>query len=551
MDIRIRRLRAGDKSDSLSHSFPSSRPSCFQQCLDSSTDSIPDSLHSPKFVGQYRKLPTHSECDVCQNVNKDSVNLKCLHTFCPHCIETHSIFKNGCPVCVSVSADIDDSDDKPDDSSADEDFIFGNNENEGVILEELIDTLELDVLRNVETKRDAVKKEIDRLNHDIDKEIGKVREYAQNLKILIDQRAEAMIKSATESHTRHCEELSRQMKTLEDFIASIRQCIEEHRHNVHWLTMTDIETKRTAENRMKNLLKLSQQVTEENVHIKFNSKPLNDATVELMGKVGVRVFLSRPLTVNLCKTFQFPGAVHSICPVNNRHAWIGYRNFIQLCSKTGSHGSVIDVGEDVHDICDDGRKNLLIACHSSIKRYDVHGRLTTLFNCDETPRGITCKENGHLVVCIGSNVITFTQDGKQVSVFEKGAGVALKMPYKVSINVNGDICVSDYQSVCGEVVVFESSGKPKTKLRTEGMAPRGLVCNMQGIMYITDFRSDRVNLYSTHGHFLQTLVSASEHSVSGPLSVALDACGDLWIGDWKRKVRIYTQTASDSCVVED
>lgn len=548
MDIRVRKLRNGEKVESLSRSFPASgKPSCFQQCLNTSTESIAsDRCRSPKF-GQYRKLPTHSECDVCNVFDKDAVNLKCLHTFCPQCLEKHKISKNGCPVCVSPVGDSEHDDYTFSEKFGppNDDLLFLDFENESSpkeeSLDQLVDTLEFEVLSNLEDRQTATQTEIERLQIDVEKEIIRINEYVRNLKELIDKRAEMMIKNAKDSKIRHTCELTRQKKIIEDFINRIKDCVVSYRNSTNWMCFND-ESKKKLDNSVRNLVKLSDQVTEENVHIKCTAKPLSDSILDFMGKVGVRVFLAQPLVSNLFQTFQFPGAVHSICPVNSQQAWIGYQNYIQLCSKSGHRNRPVDVGEDVHDITSDKKGNVLIACHSSVKCLNSANDLRVLFSCRKTPQGIAVLDNGNIVTCIGNEVVEYNTKGELVSVFGNTHAVELRMPYKVAVNTDGDVCVSDYQSSAGEVVVFESSGRLKAKLRTEGMAPRGVACSLQGIIYVADFRADRINLYSSQGHFLHTLVSSNTDGLCGPLSIAVDDSGDLWIGDWKRKVRIYNQT---------
>lgn len=548
--IRARKLRNEEKTESLSRSFPTSvKPNCFQKCLNTSTDSIvSDVCRSPKF-GQYQKLPTRSECDVCQVLTKDTTNLKCLHTFCSKCLEIHKIFKNGCPVCARFSENNQDEHVLMDEKSGvpNDDLIFSNFDSEQIeeeSLEGLVDTLQFEVLPNVEARHKAIQDEIERLSIDVDKEIARIHDYVHNLKTMIDKRAENMVRNANESRARHCSELSRQMKTMETFTNRIKECVERHRNHMNWLQSGDSNAKKHATNSLSNLVKLSELVTEENVHIKCTCKPLTEASVDFMGKVGVRVFLAKPLIASLCKTFQFPGAVHSICPVNSDQAWIGYQHFIQLCSKTGNRYPPIDVNDDVHDIASDKKGNILIACHSDIKLLDTSNELKTLFHCNKTPQGIAVLDDGNIVACVGKEVVVYSPEGETISVFGDANTGDMKMPYKVVVNATGDICVTDYQSSAGEVAVFDSGGRPKAKVRTEGMAPRGVACNVQGIIYVADFRADRVNLYSPQGHFLHTLVNSNSDGLSGPLGIAVDDGGDLWIGDWKRKVRVYGQSVA-------
>ncbi|KAL4228318.1 hypothetical protein ACF0H5_013749 [Mactra antiquata] len=549
MDIRVRKLRITDKANTLSRSFPTSgKSNCFNQCLSSSRESLTsEGCRSPK-LGQYRKLPMKSECDVCQILTTDATNLKCLHSFCSRCLEQHKIVKNGCPVCERNDLDsnnveldhVSENNDSPNDE-----FYFGEQDTElnEETIEELIARLELEVLSGVDEKHSALLKAIDQLNSDAEKEITRIHEYVKHLKSMIDARAETMIRSIIESKERHSAELSRQKKSIEDFITQIHDCIKQHRQTIDWLSFYDANSRKKVERSMKDLIHLSDQISAENVHIRFITKPLCDGTLDIMGKVGVRVFLERPLTCELFSAYRCPSAVHSICPINSNEAWIGYQKYIQLYSKTGTRlCKPIDMGEDVHDIASDTHGKVYIACHSNIKLLNESNNFTTLFHCAKTPQGIAVQKNGNIVTCNGSDVVIYNPEGHVVSTFGGASTSDIKMPYKVYINTNDDICVSDYQSSSGDVVVFDASGKVKAKMRTDGMTPRGVACSKQGIIYAADFRSDRINMYSANGHFLQTAVTSSMCGLSGPLSIAVDPSGDLWVGDWKRTVRVFTQS---------
>ncbi|KAL4237227.1 hypothetical protein ACF0H5_001945 [Mactra antiquata] len=125
------------------------------------------------------------------------------------------------------------------------------------------------------------------------------------------------------------------------------------------------------------------------------------------------------------------------------------------------------MGEEVHDIASDTHGKVYIACHSNIKLLNEFNNFTTLFHCAKTPQGIAVQKNGNIVTCNGSDVVIYNPEGHVVSTFGGASTSDFKMPYKVYINTNDDICVSDYQSSSGDVV-FDAFGKVKAKMRTDG-----------------------------------------------------------------------------------
>lgn len=549
MDIRIRKLKGTESSSGLSRSLPTSRTfpvtsksSCFPQCLNTSTDSLnSNSCRSPK-LGQYRKLPNKSECDMCHEVLKDVTNLKCLHSACSRCKAKWKIETSGCPLCMADTSDSHSScstDQTSDTHLSAEDLIFDDLDLEKDVehIDHLIYRLETDVLKTLTDKHKQTKDEQIQLTKDAKEQVDKINDHVERLKRLIDEKAENLIKLVQESHTRHMKELEHQERVLRDFKDKLRESLENYRK---CNTGGSDNLRQKLEESVRQLSSLSEKIATEDIHIRFSVKAPTDAALDsLVGKVGVRVFLLSSLRTALVHTLTFPATVQAVCPINSHQAWMGYQTCVQLCSKHGSTGPQIDVGNDVQDLCLDENGDLLIASHTSVKVLRDNS-VQTLFSCTEPPHGIACRKDGAIITCVRNRVIVYNKEGSQLSEFQCSGSGDLKMPFKVALNINGDVCVTDFQSTTGDVAVFNNSGQMLAKIRTDGMAPRGIACSNQGFIYVSDFRSDRINVYSTHGHFLQSIVTSSQ-GLSGPLSIALDPSGDLWVGDWKRKVRIFSQ----------
>lgn len=553
MDVRLRKLKNEDSSAMLSRSLPTSRTfpvtnktSCFQQCLNSSTDSLNSAgCRSPK-LGHYRKLPNRYECDMCHMTLKDVTDLKCFHSACSKCLEKWKIEQNGCPLCRKYPSGSQNSSNSESERSngtqhhSAEDLIFDDLDldAESESIEELVNRLETEILKNLCDKHAELKNEQSLIVKDAKEQIEKINEHVRNLKILIDKKAETLIKLVQDSKTRHLKELEQQDTHLKQFQRQVQDSLKHFRGS----NSDSDEGKRKAEDKLREMAKLADQIVTENIHIRYNVKPPSDVVLDnLVGKVGVRVFLGKCLKPQLIKMHVVPAVVQTVCPINSQQAWVGYQSCVQLCSKTGHRAPALDLGEDVQDMCLTDSGDVLVACQSSVKVIHGNKLIETLFPCPEPPRGISCMKNGYIILCSGNKVNIYSKQGEKISELD-GNGIGnTKIPFKVATNVNGDICITDFHSTTGDVAIFNSSGEVFARIRTDGVAPRGLSCSHQGWIYVCDFRADRINMYSPHGHFLQTILT-STHGLSGPLSVALDPCDDLWVGDWKGKVRIFSQS---------
>lgn len=545
MDIRIRKMKAEESSAQLSRSLPTSRTfpvtnktSCFQRCLNVSTDSLnSNTCRSPK-LGHYRKLPNQSECDICHVLTKDVSHLKCFHSVCGKCFEKWKIEQTACPVCMNEISDSSSS--TYDNHHSVEDLMFDDLDldKETENIDDLIRRVEFDVLKGLKERHNELLNEQTQLIKDADEQINKINDHVKNLKSLIDKKAESLIKLVKDSRIRHMKELEQKEEIFNEFIKQVENSVRQYKATEN----NTEELKQRSEDLVRQLARLSEQIATENIHIRYNVKPVTDNVLDvIVGKVGVRVFLEDTIHAVLQQTHVLPAAVTCICPVNAHQAWVGFQTFIQLCSKNGYRAPAVDLYENIQDACVDENGDVLVACESSVKLVKNNVDVRTLFVCDNSPLGIACTKDGTIVMCIKNKVVLYNKQGEIISELQGNGLGDMKVPYKVATNVNGDICVTDFQSVNGGVAIFNSSGHVLARIRTDGMAPRGITCSHQGLIYVCDFRADRINVYSAHGHFLRTVATAS-HGLSGPLSAALDPSGDLWVGDWKRKVRIFHQT---------
>ena len=251
------KLSRADKEEGgmhVSKSFPTGGVNCLHRCIEGngSSDTLSSvGYRSPK-LGRYRKIQNYSDCDVCHVTNEDLTNLKCLHTFCSKCISTNEINKNGCPVCNNLCSGRGNRL-CPKSSNRFPGFDLGSEkyspekemvapplmtlcllEMDGydVPLENTLAKLEGHVLREVETRYDSIKEELQTIEADAESEINKIREHVDNVKLLLDRKSEAMIKNIRESKVRHCGELQRQEKFFQATLEKVKKLIKQCRNIV-------------------------------------------------------------------------------------------------------------------------------------------------------------------------------------------------------------------------------------------------------------------------------------------------------------------------------
>uniref|UniRef100_K1QG19 B box-type domain-containing protein n=1 Tax=Magallana gigas TaxID=29159 RepID=K1QG19_MAGGI len=109
----------------------------------------------------------------------------------------------------------------------------------------------------------------------------------------------------------------------------------------------------------------------------------------------------------------------------------------------------------------------------------------------------------------------------------KGQGL-YKLPHYITENINGDICVSDYDKA---VVVVDKSGQHRFSYTGQGsrFIPYGICTDVLGHILVCDDISETVHLLNQDGQFLSLLLTPQQ-GVDYPLSVCVDDENNLWVG---------------------
>nr|XP_034305774.1 uncharacterized protein LOC105326173 [Crassostrea gigas] len=110
----------------------------------------------------------------------------------------------------------------------------------------------------------------------------------------------------------------------------------------------------------------------------------------------------------------------------------------------------------------------------------------------------------------------------------KGQGL-YKGPHYITENINGDVCVSDYNK--DAVVVVDKSGQHRFSYTGQGLGftPYGICTDVLGHILVCDQNSKTVHLLDQDGRFLSLLLT-KQQGVMLPISLCVDDENNLWVG---------------------
>uniref|UniRef100_K1QQL4 Tripartite motif-containing protein 2 n=1 Tax=Magallana gigas TaxID=29159 RepID=K1QQL4_MAGGI len=103
------------------------------------------------------------------------------------------------------------------------------------------------------------------------------------------------------------------------------------------------------------------------------------------------------------------------------------------------------------------------------------------------------------------------------------------LPHYITENINGDVCVSDYDKHA--LVVVDKSGQHRFSYTGQGSEfnPYGICTDVLGHILVCDDISETVHLLDQDGQFLSLLLT-EQQGVKYPYSVCVDDENNLCIG---------------------
>ncbi|KAL3873039.1 hypothetical protein ACJMK2_036201 [Sinanodonta woodiana] len=247
--------------------------------------------------------------------------------------------------------------------------------------------------------------------------------------------------------------------------------------------------------------------------------------------------------------------VTSLCPVSESEAWVVWHwgPQIHLVNKDGELKKTVDTGCKVDDISVDFDGNLVLSCFETkcLKRLDENYEVKQVIQLELVPRGFRFTSLDEIVVCCVQNIhhrngdtcslLKINAENDNV-VSEIGDPTQFIQPWRIAININGDICVSDRNK--GTVSIFDPRGKLKTTYcgpkdgTRHAFAPHALCCDSFGQIFVVDYSNHTVHVLDPLGRFRGFMIMDTElekraifMGTSSPFSIGIDKMGHLWVGN--------------------
>lgn len=192
---------------------------------------------------------------------------------------------------------------------------------------------------------------------------------------------------------------------------------------------------------------------------------------------------------------------------------------------------------------------------TSVKKFTSSDSVVILaeFPKDSTVHCLNVSNDDHIIVC-HSKVqdrkprTCITQlDEHGVQLKSVMLGMTYRHPYRFCHNITGDTplldlegpgisrgCVRVVNSDLKHVATYAGAIGPKP---SETFEPRGICCDAEGHIIVTDCRNHAVHLLDVKGKYKQ-LILTHKDGIRHPLSVTLDRNGLMWIGCLYGKVHV-------------
>ncbi|XP_052692032.1 uncharacterized protein LOC128170098 [Crassostrea angulata] len=113
-----------------------------------------------------------------------------------------------------------------------------------------------------------------------------------------------------------------------------------------------------------------------------------------------------------------------------------------------------------------------------------------------------------------------------------------RIPFYITENINGDVCVSDFNKHA--VVVVDKSGQRRFSYtgQSSTFTPCGIYTDVLGHILVCDDDSNTVHLLNQDGRFLSLLLT-QQTGIKYSCSVCVDDDNNLWVGQWGNIVKVY------------
>ncbi|XP_065938505.1 E3 ubiquitin-protein ligase TRIM71-like [Magallana gigas] len=288
-------------------------------------------------------------------------------------------------------------------------------------------------------------------------------------------------------------------------------------------------------------------------------KPMETASTELKltgkqdrEKSDVKQTLSLSSAVTKVREFKVPGVsrVYHISLGKSGRLWVS--DYIGNLFQTDLQGNKLQMirtsgeSEGYHTVTQGGGLIYTEKYHKVINRITPDNSITEFIKTgDWTPFSLHSSHiNGNMLVGMRKyeevKVTRYNKTGTEIQNIQrdnKGQELYSRPDY-ITENINGDVCVSDYNKHA--VVVVDKSGQHRFSYTGQGSGfnPFGICTDVLGHILVCDVISKTVHLLDQDGQFLSLLLT-SQQGVHIPCSVCVDDENNLWVGDVANTVRVY------------
>ncbi|XP_034308327.2 tripartite motif-containing protein 3-like [Magallana gigas] len=259
-------------------------------------------------------------------------------------------------------------------------------------------------------------------------------------------------------------------------------------------------------------------------------------------KADVKQTLSLSSSVTKVREYTVPG-VNNVCHISlgkSGRIWVSnrYGDLVQTdlqgnqLQKIQTNGRI----EGYHTVTQDGDLIFTDKVNKVINSITPDNTITGFIKTgDWRPLSLHSSYiNGDILVGMYTDeegkVTRYNKTGTEIQNIQrdnKGQGL-YSCPHYITENINGDVCVSDYNN---GVVVVDKSGQHRFSYTCQGsgLNPYGICTDVLGHILVCETYSNTVHLLDQDGQFLSLLLTPQQ-GIKRPRSVCVDDENNLWVG---------------------
>uniref|UniRef100_A0A8W8LTC4 B box-type domain-containing protein n=2 Tax=Magallana gigas TaxID=29159 RepID=A0A8W8LTC4_MAGGI len=271
-------------------------------------------------------------------------------------------------------------------------------------------------------------------------------------------------------------------------------------------------------------------------------KPTGKQRKQDREKSDVKQTLSLSSSVTKFREYTIPGVdrVYHVSLGKSGRLWVS--NWCGNLVQTDLQGNQLQkiqtsCGEGYHTVTQDGDLIYTDKDNTVINRITPGNTITKIIKTgDWKPISIHSSHiNGDILVGMDTDreakVTRYNKTGTEIQNIQRdNKGQTLySVPHYITENINGDVCVSDYNKHA--VVVVDKSGQHRFSYTGQGSGiyPYGICTDVLGHILVCDSISDTVHLLDQDGQFLSLLITPQQ-GITFPRSVCVDDENNLWVG---------------------